>query len=140
MGTKKSGSRDVHSFNHAPTHSRKCSSIFNQAPEQLNCLYSNVDSVLNKKDELEARISQTKPDVIALTEIYPKNIQYEVENTELSIPGYKLFLSTKRRRGVAIYIKGEILEAYDSNINCQDFEESVWIDLNTAAGNLILIG
>ena len=118
-------------------HSRKCSSIFTQAPEQLNCLYSNVDSLLNKKDELEARISQSKPDVIALTEIFPKNIQYEVDNAELSITGYKLFLSTKRKRGVAIYIK-ENLEAYESNMNGQDFEESVWIDLITAAGKILI--
>ena len=32
-------------------------------------LYTNIDGLLNKKDELTLKISHPKPDIIALTEI-----------------------------------------------------------------------
>ena len=135
--TNNSVKNDVHIFNDAPSHVSNCRSDFNKAPGQLRCLYTNVDALLNKKDELEARILRTKPDIVALTEIYPKNIRYEVEISELEIPGFNLFLPKKHRRGVAIYIK-QNLKACESDIHCQDFEECVWCDLDTAAGKVLI--
>jgi hypothetical protein len=38
----------------------------------LTFLYTNVDSLLNKRTELAAIIAEENPDVIALTEIYAK--------------------------------------------------------------------
>ena len=46
----------------------------------LFVLYTNCDSFLNKREEFKLRLLKNTPDVIALTEIYPKNVQYEIQS------------------------------------------------------------
>lgn len=41
--------------------------------EHLKIMYTNVDSLMNKRDELRALIQNKSYDVIALKEILPKN-------------------------------------------------------------------
>ena len=36
-------------------------------------MYTNIDSMLNKREELFALISIREPDIVILTEILPKN-------------------------------------------------------------------
>ena len=45
-------------------------------------MYSNVDNVTNKMDELRARITVVDPDIVGLTEIKPKHPlgQYYLKN------------------------------------------------------------
>jgi len=78
----------------------------------LKILYSNVDTFMNKKDELLNLISDKDYDVIALTEIYPKNIvDSNVSDIEWKIKGYKEFISPSdiaTRRGCLVYVKDEI--------------------------------
>lgn len=38
----------------------------------LKCLYSNVDQLLNKMEDLKSLISDNEPDITLLTEIIPK--------------------------------------------------------------------
>jgi hypothetical protein len=74
---------------------------------KLNILYTNSDSLLNKRHELDLVIDKTKPDVICLTETLPKNTKYAVLNSELSIKNFHLFSNLGNKnchRGVAIYI------------------------------------
>ena len=54
--------------------------------KSLKCWYTNVDSLSNKLDELKSKISVNKPDIVALSEIYPKSGDF---NLNLSIMGYK---------------------------------------------------
>ena len=67
-------------------------------------LYSNIDGLLNKKDELMSFIEKDQPMIIALTEMKPKR-QYDFNIAEYNIPGYTLFVSNEIKRGVAIYAK-----------------------------------
>ena len=67
-------------------------------------MYSNVDGLLNKKDELMSIIEKDQPMIIALTEIKPM-MQYDFNIAGYNIPGYTLFVSNKLKRGVAIYAK-----------------------------------
>ena len=53
------------------SYNRGASSTFNY--KSLECWYSNVDSLSNKLDELKSRISADKPNIVALSEIYPKS-------------------------------------------------------------------
>lgn len=41
---------------------------------KISILYTNVDSLMNKRDELEVEINIKQPDVIIVTEVYPKNL------------------------------------------------------------------
>ena len=54
--------------------------------DKLDILYTNADGLINKRQELRVLINslQDKPDVIAITEIKPKNIS--VSYTHLTLP------------------------------------------------------
>ena len=75
--------------------------------KSLKCWSTNADSLFNKIDELKARICVFNPDIITITEIYPKHSLYELTITELNIDGYDIFYNDTgfARRGVCIYIK-----------------------------------
>ena len=73
----------------------------------LNVWYTNADTLTNKIDELEGRVSNCRefPHIIAITETWPKNIRYEVVEAELQIQGYQLYHSDINiGRGICIYI------------------------------------
>jgi len=38
----------------------------------LNIYYTNADNLINKKDELDILIQERNPDMIVITEVYPK--------------------------------------------------------------------
>ena len=40
--------------------------------KKLSCLYSNVDQLLNKMDELRMLIASNEPDIMMFTEVIPK--------------------------------------------------------------------
>ena len=42
-------------------------------PTKLNCIYTNADSLIYKRTELEARVAKLHPMIIAVTEVKPKN-------------------------------------------------------------------
>ena len=60
-------------------------------PTKLNCIYTNADSLINKRTELEARVAKLHPMIIAVTEIKPKNARFNIEEVELSLKGHELF-------------------------------------------------
>ena len=51
-------------------------------------LYTNSDSLMNKRDELETLISINKYDIVVIREVLPKNrIPSTISETEFHIPG-----------------------------------------------------
>ena len=89
-------------------------------------MYSNVDGLLNKKDELISIIEKDQPIIIALIEIKPKR-QYHFNIAEYNIPGYTFFVINKTKRGVAIYTHVSLNEQLFNTINDRGLEESVYI-------------
>ena len=84
----------------------KCNST---VKDNLTLLYSNCDSgLLNKRDELNIIISEKNPDIIQLTEIYPKKNHRGDPNTDFHIPGYNLFTNPNPSRGIITYVKSHI--------------------------------
>ena len=75
-------------------------------------LYTNADSLMNKRDELETLISINKYDIIVITDLLPKNrISSTISETEFHINGYRMFnteLSPDKVRGIITYVKTEI--------------------------------
>ena len=108
-------------------------------------MYTNCDSLLNKKAELEAKIASfdTKPSIIALTEILPKNYRYKVTAPELEIPGYQLFSNYAKQethsiRGVALYIQNNIqVMEYQPK---QHSDDSVWVRIRMQGNDTRFIG
>ena len=63
---------------------------------------------MNKREELKKRIIDENPDIILLTEIYPKYEHTISAILEYKVDGYTLDFNSNFSRGVAIYIKDTI--------------------------------
>ena len=57
----------------------------------LSCLYSNVDQLLNKMDDLKTLIGSCEPDIMMFTEVIPKAQQKPIAEAQLKINGYELY-------------------------------------------------
>ena len=110
--------------------------------KSLKCWSTNVDSLFNKLDELKARMYLFNPDIIAITEVYPKHSLYEPTMAELSISGYDIFYNDigSAHRGVCIYIKSCFNAYLDDNLSSSRFSESVWCRIPLAGNDLMLVG
>ena len=108
----------------------------------LHCLYTNADSLPNKLDELKARLQDMEktPEIIGITEIYPKNCRYLPSKAELGIDGFELFLNatSKNVRGTALYVKND-LQAEEINL-IDKFQECILVKLKLTKGDNLLIG
>ena len=102
-------------------------------------MFSNVDGLLNKKDELMSIIEKDQPMIIALSEIKPKR-QYDFNIVEYNIPGYTLFVNNKIKRGVAIYAHVSLNAQLFNTLNGSGFEESVCCQFSTINNTKVLLG
>ena len=102
--------------------------------------YTNCDCLSQtKKVELESYIQSNSPDVIALTEVLPKNSIFDVNETEYVLQGYTCFSSDLTKgRGALLYIKNSI-PAIDIEQN-GNFLESTWCKINLSGGDNFIIG
>ena len=101
----------------------------------LNVWFTNVDTFNNDKiNEITDRIqvSETKPSIIALSEVKPKNYKYERQLSEYNVEPYEFIYQnigkTDEGRGMIMYIKEGI--KYTPVSIKSDFKEFQAIDLN----------
>ena len=102
-------------------------------------MYSNVDGLLNKKDELISIIEKDQSIIIALSEIKPKR-QYDFNIAEYNIPGYILFVDHEIKSGVQIYAHVNLNALLFNTRNNSGFEESVWCQFSTLNNAMVLLG
>jgi hypothetical protein len=67
---------DTDTTHTAQRHTRSKS---NENAETLDCMYTNLDSFLNKKNEILLKLADENPDIVALCELKPKNARYLLE-------------------------------------------------------------
>ena len=94
--------------------------------QRFTCWYTNADSLINKLDELKSRINLYSPDVICITEVFPKHCIYSVTAVELQISGYDCFCSdfSHHVRGICVYIKSKY-KAHKLETITTQFQEAV---------------
>ena len=105
----------------------------------LKVIYTNIDTFLNKRDEVLNLVQHRKPDVICLVEILPKSSAYIFNMCEFSIQGYHCYIADTMKRGVAIYVK-EDLGSNSSILSTDNYEESVWVTINLRNQDKLLVG
>jgi len=90
------------------SNSCKCAPIPDVPFMKLRYWYTNADSVTKKIDKLKGRVNLFSPDIICITEIFPKNCLYGISKVELHIEGYDCFCSefNHHNRGVCIMNHG----------------------------------
>ena len=105
----------------------------------LKCFYTNIDSLSNKKAELERRIFDLKPDIIGLTETVPKTTLYGFSENEMSLPGYVMY-TNMNGRGTALYVKETIPSMhFDINV-CHHQFPAVWCRVPLQGTDHLVIG
>jgi len=111
--------------------------------DKLTCFYTNADSLPNKMIELRnrAKLCPDQPDIIAITEVKPKNCRYTLQPADYLIEGYSHFtcnLEKEATRGIIIWVINKF-EAVEVNIG-SDFEESIWLDVSLAGKDHLICG
>ena len=110
--------------------------------DNLLVWYTNADTLTSEKmNELKTRIDIEHPDVICITEAYPKNCIYTPQDAFFEIEGYNPPLKTEYappNRGILIYTANHILGSHI--LPNTQFNESLWcnIKLNSSKNNIII--
>ncbi len=106
----------------------------------FKCMYTNADSLLNKRDELNLCIAQNNPDIIGVTEAFPKKVINPVQLPEFHMDGYELFCNIDAgNRGVCLYIN-EQLGAVPKNFEELAQPESIWCEIKLEKQDKLLVG
>ena len=100
---------------------------------------TNIDGFLNKRDEFNAFLKDKNPDIISITETIAKR-QTQFNESEYQLPGYKLFLSPRQERGVALYIKETLNPMECDTLTKFDFVESTWAQFIGGNEQKVLVG
>ena len=95
--------------------------------QELKCIYSNVQSIFNKKNEIELYILENHVDVMFFTECF---ITDNYDASEYFFEGFQPPVVYKKNRGGAcIYIRNGLRFHEVSPPNC--LEDSAWIVIST---------
>ena len=58
---------------------------------KLSCIYTNADQLNNKFNELQLMVKTHDPDIIAITEVKPKNCRFQPQTGEYLLYGYNMW-------------------------------------------------
>ena len=109
--------------------------------EFLKITYTNVRSLLNKRDELHALIASTQLDVVALTETWLTDV---VSDSELALPGfifYRVDREDKGGGGVLLYVRDHLPSKLCHISRAADCTaESVWCKIKSPLGGWLTLG
>ena len=108
----------------------------------INILYTNSDSLLNKRDELQSILYEDRTDIVSITEVLPKNrCPSGYGSIEWNISGYIAYhpdFTNYKGRGCIIYAK-DTLESFQVNIGDSQLIEHVAVGINCQNGEKLLI-
>ena len=108
--------------------------------KKINIWYSNADSIHNKMAELQMRIQKADhaPDIVVITESWPKNHRFSLNAVEIKIGGYKIFHTPLGRgRGICIYIR-ENLPFKEVRLE-SNYDEYLALAMNLEKGEKLLV-
>ncbi|RLC07615.1 MAG: hypothetical protein DRI57_25640, partial [Deltaproteobacteria bacterium] len=101
-------------------------------------MYTNADSLLNKRRYLDDHIKASQPDVIGITESVPKNVKDQINEVEFTVEGYDMFTNLKcGGRGICLYTRKE-LRASPGDI--PESKQAVWCEIRLQNQDKLLIG
>jgi hypothetical protein len=106
--------------------------------DKLKVYYTNADTLSSgKKAELVSIINIEHPDIICITEYFPKNYVYEITDETLHIPGYDV-TRTGTGRGIAIYTANHLIASKIETTTA--FNESLWLNIKISQKHNIIFG
>ena len=102
----------------------------------LTCMYTNVNSILGKMQQLKFRAQDY--DIIGIVEMHANK---NINDAELSLEGFNLYRierQDKRGGGLVIYVNSRLKSSLCTDIYSAGFEESVWCTILTDYGSLLV--
>ena len=100
-------------------------------------MYTNANSLSNKRNELQGRIHEVKPDIIGITEIWQMG-DYCIQGYR---PGIRHDRNNKRKGGGIMLLIRDSLEVTEvPELSESMFEESVWCMIHLSKKKKLLIG
>ena len=124
-----------------PTKSKSIDTVINKT--KMHCFYTNCDSLLNKRDELETRMLTSEALICGITEILPKNCLSKPTSNDFVMKDYNLYSNIDNYslgRGVSIYVH-KSLKSTESKFHFnKDYLESVWTEIKLSASDTLLCG
>ena len=110
-------------------------------------MYSNVDQLLNKMEDLRLIIAADKPDIILITEVIPKAQKNPIYEAQININGYEKYvnfnftdteLGASGKRGVAIYVNDDL---HADEVKFQTvYDDHLWIKVKLRNNDTLLCG
>ena len=108
---------------------------------KITCFYTNADSLLNKRKELEVEVEINKPDIVAICEVKPKSCRYSVQPGEIALPGYELFHNLDDKgRGVLLLVKNELNPSICDTLSNNNFQEAIFVECKLHEKDTLTIG
>ena len=103
------------------------------------CIHANVDSLLNKRAELQAQITLHNPDIIGISEVKPKNMRYAVQECEVSLDGFELFHNLEDTgRGICLYVREHLKPSLNTTFD-NGSEEAILVECQLDGSGLPLL-
>ena len=104
---------------------------------ELQCMYTNLDCLNNKKSEFILRVAEINPDIVGLTEVNPKHGKWSLMPQDLNIEGYTHY-SNLEGRGVVLYVKDSLCSSEIQLKNSTN--SSVWCNLQLTDNDRLIVG
>ena len=109
----------------------------------LKCLYTNIDCISNKWTELEALIYLQQPDIVGITEVFPKN-QDEINLSAYTLEGFQQFVNpqfcVKNNRGTILFARSDLDVMLHDRLNNSSSKEACWCIVGLNKTEKLLIG
>jgi hypothetical protein len=106
----------------------------------MKLIYTNIQSIYNKLDELKLLIHEQSPDIIVLTETW---LSDDISNAEVAIGGYHIYrkdrMSGRKGGGLLLYLKDELSGSmYNPAITSSS--ETLWVSMQLPKSCKLFIG
>ena len=94
-------------------------------------------------------IAFDEPDIIMITEVIPKAQKHPIADSQLEINGYNVYtnfsntesnLGSSGIRGVAIYIKNDIMCKEVTILGTDEYKDQIWIEITLFNEDKLLCG
>ena len=107
-----------------------------KTPQSLKCMYSNLQSIINKKKEIELYLDQNETHLMFFTEVWLDSTHHA---SELHIKGFQDPIIQHNSRGAAcIYVYNDII--FEEVLVPHKLNDSVWLKTSTKDGISRLFG
>ena len=125
-----------------PTYNARKRSTKSSNIPSMKILFTNADQLTTAKmAELNAKVSQEKPLIIAVTEVKLENSKKERTLEDYQVPGYSLHttnLDKSTGRGIAILTHCSIDKSVTQINTNQSFDEACLIEIRLRGGDVLL--